>query len=537
MILSCALLFTLNCRAEESSDAEARAAKVRPIKQTVDGRKLFDKSVTAAKINSEAASSGMVLTADGAGKATWNSLGAGGSIISNVVGDVTGNLTGNVTGNLTGNVTGNVSGTAANVTGIVAVANGGTGSSTQNFVDLTTNQTAAGNKTFTGTFNVSTCFTVESRPLSTGGLNNFIGMNAGLVNTTGLGNTFVGHNCGKANIGGSSNSFFGLNAGSSNTSGQLNTFIGQGAGAFNSSGSNNNAVGQAAGFNSFDGNANNYFGWHAGFGNASGSNNTCVGDQAGAANIVSNNTFVGSGAGMSNVSGTQLTFCGINAGNKTTASFNTFFGAGSGQFTSSGAGNTAIGNVSALNNTTGSNNAFLGGNTGASNTIESFNTFVGDSSNGSAGITNATAVGSKAIVTASNSLVLGSISGQNGAAADTFVGIGTSAPNSYLQVNGSISLGTRTTASVVSILSATDCVFVFTGSTAGSGANLPTAIGAKGRIYYVKNLGTVSFSLFTILNQTIDGVNCTSVALAIPITAGSNLVQLVSDGANWIRIN
>lgn len=58
---------------------------------------------------------------------------------------------GPLTGNVTGNLTGNVSGTAANVTGIVAIANGGTGSTTQNFVDLTTAQTIAGNKTFTGT--------------------------------------------------------------------------------------------------------------------------------------------------------------------------------------------------------------------------------------------------------------------------------------------------------------------------------------------------------------------------------------------------
>ena len=43
---------------------------------------------------------------------------------------IIGNLTGNVTGNLTGNVTGNVSGTAANVTGVVAIANGGTGQTT-----------------------------------------------------------------------------------------------------------------------------------------------------------------------------------------------------------------------------------------------------------------------------------------------------------------------------------------------------------------------------------------------------------------------
>ena len=162
---------------EESPDALAREISLnavkppKPIKQTTDGRKLFDKSVTVAKINSEASSSGMVLTSDGSGKATWSSLGSGGVIASDII----------------GNVTGSVTGTAANVTGIVAIANGGTGSATQNFVDLTTNQTASGNKTFSGTFNVSTSFTVEARPLSTGGLNNFIGQNAGAVNKAGLG--------------------------------------------------------------------------------------------------------------------------------------------------------------------------------------------------------------------------------------------------------------------------------------------------------------------------------------------------------------
>ena len=41
---------------------------------------------------------------------------------------------------------------AGNVTGVVAIANGGTGSPNKNFVDLSTNQAAiAGNKTFTGT--------------------------------------------------------------------------------------------------------------------------------------------------------------------------------------------------------------------------------------------------------------------------------------------------------------------------------------------------------------------------------------------------
>jgi len=50
----------------------------------------------------------------------------------------------------TKNQTGPVSLTT-DVTGILPIANGGTGSATQNFVDLTTAQTVAGAKTFTGT--------------------------------------------------------------------------------------------------------------------------------------------------------------------------------------------------------------------------------------------------------------------------------------------------------------------------------------------------------------------------------------------------
>jgi hypothetical protein len=45
-------------------------------------------------------------------------------------------------------------GTATNVSGVVAVANGGTGSATKNFVDLTSDQTILGNKTFINNFQV-----------------------------------------------------------------------------------------------------------------------------------------------------------------------------------------------------------------------------------------------------------------------------------------------------------------------------------------------------------------------------------------------
>lgn len=45
--------------------------------------------------------------------------------------------------------------TAAAVTGVVPIANGGTGSATKSFVDLSTNQTVAGNKSFSGNVSVT----------------------------------------------------------------------------------------------------------------------------------------------------------------------------------------------------------------------------------------------------------------------------------------------------------------------------------------------------------------------------------------------
>jgi hypothetical protein len=77
---------------------------------------------------------------------------------------------------------------------------------------------------------------------------------------------------------------------------------------------------------------------------------------------------------------------------------------------------------------------------GITNTTGSNNTALGFQADVSAGITNATALGNLAKVTQSNSLVLGSINGVNGATADTTVGIGTTTPNtnSKLHVNGTV---------------------------------------------------------------------------------------------------
>ena len=161
-------------------------------------------------------------------------------------------------------------------------------------------------------------------------------------------------------------------------------------------------------------------------------------------------------AGKVNITGSGNTFLGFFAGSNTTVSLNTFMGYYSGTSNTTGERNTFMGNFSGFDNTTGSYNTFLGGYAGGSNTtgsynifigpsagyansVENYNTLIGFSSNidgTSDSVTNATAIGNKAYVSQSNSLVLGSIKYVNSAAASVNVGIGTSAPVRQLHVVG-----------------------------------------------------------------------------------------------------
>ncbi len=160
----------------------------------------------------------------------------------------------------------------------------------------------------------------------------------------------------------------------------------------------------------------------------------------------SGNTFVGLNAGQANSSGSANTFLGSLAGDSNTSGFdNSFLGSNAGRENTNGTSNTFLGSSAGGINTSGSNNVFLGRGAGVANTTGANNTMVGAAANALGdNLTNAAAIGYRAAVGASNSLVLGSVSGVNGAASNTNVGIGTTSPTTRLEVadnNGSILFG------------------------------------------------------------------------------------------------
>ncbi len=153
--------------------------------------------------------------------------------------------------------------------------------------------------------------------------------------------------------------------------------------------------------------------------------------------------------------------------NNTLGIQNSFFGHGSGFLNTTGNDNSFFGKIAGVSNTTGSSNAFFGRSAGITNTTESNNTFVGSFADGDVGVTNATAIGSWAKVTRSNSLVLGSISGTNGATADTNVGIGTTSPKSRLSVVGDIDITASYKIDGATVLSIAGSNNTFAGQDAG----------------------------------------------------------------------
>jgi len=142
--------------------------------------------------------------------------------------------------------------------------------------------------------------------------------------------------------------------------------------------------------------------------------------------VNASNTVVGTNAGTALTSSAQRNaFFGSNAGFDNVGSDNAFFGDRSGGFQSGasvGSRNSFFGSASGNN---------ISGSLGNDLTLVGFNADVAGSP-----IFNATAIGSNAFVTQSNSVVLGSVLGVNGAPATVNVGIGINAPAHRLHVVG-----------------------------------------------------------------------------------------------------
>jgi hypothetical protein len=273
---------------------------------------------------------------------------------------------------------------------------------------------------------------------TTGSSNAFFGAYAGGDNTTGDSNAFFGNMAGAQNTTASDNAFFGAYAGGDNTTGHSNAFFGHVAGRLNTTGHSNAFFGRYAGYANTTGVANAFFGRDAGRANTTGVANSFFGNMAGTQNTTaSDNAFFGAYAGGDNTTGYSNAFFGHDAGRlNTTGHSNAFFGRYAGYANTTGSYNSSFGRWAGRYNTEGSDNAFFGRDAGLSNTTESNNSFIGARSNGVAGIANATAVGYRAQVRQSNSLVLGSVAGLNGATASVNVGIGEAEPQRQLHLKG-----------------------------------------------------------------------------------------------------
>lgn len=198
---------------------------------------------------------------------------------------------------------------------------------------------------------------------------------------------------------GTNNFFAGVNAGNLTMTGSgQNTGIGVNTFLSNTTGSNNTAIGMQALLFNTTGGQNTAGGWGSLSLNTSGANNTANGMQTLNSNTTgNNNTGMGMNALTLNSTGTGNTALGFQAGYTATP---------------------------ANANTTGTNNTFIGFNAGPGTASQ---------------LTNATAIGSKALVSSSNSLVLG------GTGVDAVnVGIGTATPNEQLELTGNLRLPTTT---------------------------------------------------------------------------------------------
>ena len=259
-----------------------------------------------------------------------------------------------------------------------------TGSANSFFGYLAGQHNTASNNSFFGA--------VSGEANTTGANNSFVGFSAGANNTTGTDNSFFGASAGESNLSGNNNAFFGRSSGQTNSTASNNSFFGSQTGMANTTGAGNSFFGTTAGNGNTTGSGNSFFGNRTGFHNTTGNGNAIFGDGTGFFNAFgSRNSYFGAGAGSSNTSGNDNAIFGNGAGFISSASFNSFFGSASGTSNTSGARNSFFGFAAGNANFTGANLTIIGADADVS----------------ADGLNFATAIGAGAVVSASNTVVLG----------------------------------------------------------------------------------------------------------------------------------
>jgi hypothetical protein len=480
----------------------------------------------------------------------------------------------------------NTTGTAANVTGTVAIANGGTGQTTKAaaFNALSPMTTAGdiiyggtsgtgtrlgigtsgqvltvnvgGNPSWASPSGITDLAAIGSTPNANGATISGVNLNLqpanasfGGVVTTGV-QTFAGaktfsndisvneNKFGRgAGSSGSRNIAIGINPLNSNTSGTWNTAVGAYALQFNTTSSSNTAIGNEAISNAIPG-----------------SNNTGIGNRALMSTTGSSNTAVGSNALLNATTGVDNTAIGKDAlqGN-TTGSNNIGIGVVAGANTSTGEYNIAIGKQALQQNTTGSTNIAVGAGAIDFITTGNYNTVLGGFAGryaGSGNSTNTTTLNNSLLLgydtrpklnNDSNEIVIGNSTVGNGSNTTTIGNTATT--DTYIYGNLNITGQLKVNNSVLS-KSATYAfqtsdnanLLVYTGASTGQTITLPSAITVgAGREITIKNIASVSVSIASAGGNLIsDSTTTGATTLSIGIEPSNNWIKAISDGTNWI---